>query len=204
VLILCGDYIDRGPQSAEVLDALIWLKRRTDIRLHLLKGNHEDAMLDFLQDAEHAQGWLKFGGAQTLTSYRVAPPPADADLKALLDARDVLLERLPASHLLLLQRLEMMVTIGDYAFVHAGVRPGVALAAQAEEDLMWIRRDFIEFEGPHERFIVHGHTWTDAHPHLRSNRLALDTGAYATGVLTAVRIEDSSIGFIQAGVALAA
>lgn len=204
VVILCGDYVDRGPQSAEVLDALIWLGRRTDVRLHLLRGNHEDAMLDFLQSPEQARGWLGFGGAQTLTSYGVASPAADADSAAVIAARDALLERLPASHLLLLQKLELMVTIGDYAFVHAGVRPGVALADQAEEDLMWIRKDFIEFNGAHERFIVHGHTWTDAQPRLLTHRLGLDTGAYATGVLTAVRIEDSGIEFIQARQALAA
>jgi serine/threonine protein phosphatase 1 len=198
VLILCGDYVDRGPQSAQVLDALNWLSKRPDIRLHLLKGNHEDAMLDFLGDPEKAREWLRFGGAQTLASYGVTPPPEDADVKTLLRTRDDLLERLPASHLLLLQRLEMMVTIGDYAFVHAGVRPGVALADQADSDLLWIRGDFIDFDGPHERYIVHGHTWAEDRPQVLDHRLGLDTGAYATGVLTAARIEDFSLGFLQA------
>lgn len=198
VLILCGDYVDRGPQSAQVLDALNWLGKRTDIRLHLLKGNHEDAMLDFLRDPEAAREWLGFGGAQTLASYGVQLPAADADARALLSARDDLLERLPASHLLLLQRLEMMVTVGDYAFVHAGVKPGVALADQADNDLLWIRRAFVDFDGPHERYIVHGHTWADDRPQVLDHRLGLDTGAYATGVLTAARIEDFSLGFLQA------
>ncbi len=204
VLILCGDYVDRGPQSAEVLDALNWLGKRPDIRLHLLKGNHEDAMLDFLRDPEAARDWLGFGGAQTLASYGVALPPDDADAKALLRTRDDLLERLPASHLLLLQRLEMMVTVGDYAFVHAGVKPGVALADQTDHDLLWIRRSFVDFDGPHERCIVHGHTWADDRPQVLDHRLGLDTGAYATGVLTAARIEDFSLGFLQARAAVPA
>ena len=197
VLIFCGDYIDRGPQSAEVLDALNWLGRRTDIQLHLLIGNHEQAMLDFLQDPEQAAAWLQFGGAETLVSYGVEPPLNDADGPALVRARDALLEHLPAAHLLLLQRLELTVTYGDCAFVHAGVRPGIPLARQARSDLLWIRSDFLDFEGSHERFVVHGHTWTDDLPQLRPNRLGLDTGAYATGVLTAARIEDGALAFLQ-------
>jgi serine/threonine protein phosphatase 1 len=198
VLVLCGDYVDRGPQSAEVLDALNWLTRRTDIELHLLKGNHEQAMLDFLWEPERGAGWLRFGGMETLVSYGVTPPPPDADAQRLARARDDLLDRLPAAHLLLLQKLEMMVTIGDFVFVHAGVAPGVALADQSEHDLLWIRQRFLEFNGAHEKVVVHGHTWTDARPQLLEHRLGLDTGAYSTGVLTALRFEDRSLAVMQA------
>jgi serine/threonine protein phosphatase 1 len=199
VLILCGDFIDRGPQSAEVLDTLNWLARRTDIRLHLLKGNHEQAMLEFLQQPERSGKWLEFGGAETLMSYGVAAPArGGSGGEGLVRARDALLDQLPASHMLLLQRLQMMVTIGDYAFVHAGVRPGTPLANQAQSDLLWIREGFVDFEGPHERYIVHGHSWVSEHPQLLSNRLGLDTGAYSTGVLTAVRLEDHKLALLQA------
>ncbi len=198
VLILCGDYIDRGPQSAEVLDTLIWLSKRTDIRLRLLKGNHEQAMLDFLREPQQAETWLRFGGSETLSSYGVDAPATGLGGKEVVSARDALLDRLPAAHLLLLQRLELMVTIGDYVFVHAGVRPRVPLSKQAAGDLLWIRKGFIDFEGAHERFVVHGHTWADGMPQLLDHRLGLDTGAYTTGVLTAVRMEDFNLAFLQA------
>jgi serine/threonine protein phosphatase 1 len=198
VLIFCGDYIDRGPHSAHVLDSLNWLGRRTDIRLHLLKGNHEQAMLDFLREPERAFGWLGFGGAETLASYGVAAPPEGADDRSLITTRDALLDALPASHLTLLQRLETMTTVGDYVFVHAGLRPGVSLADQIEHDLLWIRKDFLKSQASHDLFVVHGHTWSDEHPKLLGNRLGLDTGAYSTGVLTAVRLEDGGLSFLRA------
>ncbi|RAK50936.1 metallophosphoesterase family protein [Phenylobacterium deserti] len=198
VLVFLGDYVDRGPQSPEVLDALIWLARRPDLEVRLLKGNHEQAMLDFIDDPVRAAPWLGFGGAQTLTAYGVEPPGEESGPQDLRQARDALLDRMPAAHLRRLQTLELMVAVGDYAFVHAGVRPGAALAAQDERDLLWIRRSFLESEGPHEKVIVHGHTWIDEKPQMHGHRLGLDTGAYATGVLTAVRLEDNRMAILQA------
>jgi serine/threonine protein phosphatase 1 len=104
---------------------------------------------------------------------------------------------MPASHLRLLGGLELGATIGDYAFVHAGVRPGRPLAKQTEADLLWIRKGFLDVEGPFEKVIVHGHTWTDDQPRLSRHRLSLDTGSYATGVLTAVRLEDGEVAVLQ-------
>jgi serine/threonine protein phosphatase 1 len=115
-----------------------------------------------------------------------------------LAARDDLLERLPVAHLRFLEDLELMVGVGDYAFVHAGVRPGVALARQAENDLLWIREEFLEAEVPHDRIIVHGHTWDSDQPQVRANRIGIDTGAYETGVLTALRLEDDSLSVLAA------
>lgn len=190
VVVFLGDYVDRGPQSARVMDALVWLRRRPDLEIHLLKGNHEQAMLEFLEAPERGGPWLGFGGAETLLSYGVVPPSPDAAPSVYREAREALLERMPASHLRLLLQLETMVVIGDYAFVHAGIRPGAALEEQAEDDLLWIRREFLEHPGPFPKVIVHGHTWLSEQPQFGEHRLGIDTGAYATGVLSAVRLED--------------
>jgi len=198
ILVFLGDYVDRGPQSARVLDALVWLQRRADLEIHYLKGNHEQALLEFLDAPERGGPWMSYGGAETLQAYGLVPPEPDAPAEAFLAARDELLERMPASHLKLLIGLETMVTIGDYAFVHAGVRPGTPLEAQAENDLLWIRRGFVDQPGPFEKIIVHGHTWLSEQPQLSEHRLGLDTGAYATGVLTAARIEDGEVEILQA------
>jgi serine/threonine protein phosphatase 1 len=198
ILIFLGDYVDRGPASAEVMEALVWLRRREDLEVHLLKGNHEQALLGFLDEPERGGPWLAFGGAETLTAYGVAPPAEADGPEALMRARDALLARMPASHLKLLQELETMVVVGDYAFVHAGVRPGTPLQAQAENDLLWIRKGFVDQPGPFGKIIVHGHTWLGERPQLTEHRLGLDTGAYATGVLTAARIEDQEVELLQA------
>jgi serine/threonine protein phosphatase 1 len=198
ILVFLGDYVDRGPHSAKVLEALVWLDRRPDLDIHLLKGNHEKALLDFMDAPERGGPWIGFGGAETLMSYGVAPPRLEGGAEEYRRARNELLERMPASHLRLLMRLELMAMIGDYAFVHAGVRPGVELENQLEEDLLWIRRGFVDAPGPFGKTIVHGHSWAAATPQIHEHRLGVDTGAYSTGVLTALRIEDGEVGVIQA------
>jgi serine/threonine protein phosphatase 1 len=198
ILIFLGDYVDRGPDSAKVIEALLWLKRRRDLDVRLLKGNHEAAMLDFLEEPATAAAWLSFGGAETLAAYGVPPPEDNEGEAGMARARDELLERMPASHLRLLQGLELMLQVGDYAFVHAGVRPRTGLAAQDEHDLLWIRKPFLEAPGPFEKVIVHGHTWISDRPQVFDHRIGADTGAFATGVLTAVRLEDGELGVLQA------
>jgi serine/threonine protein phosphatase 1 len=198
ILIFLGDYVDRGPDSAKVIEALLWLKRRRGLDVRLLKGNHEAAMLDFLEDPATAAAWLRFGGAETLRAYGVPPPEEDEEEAGLARARDELLERMPASHLRLLQGLELMLRVGDYAFVHAGVRPRTSLAAQDEQDLLWIRKPFLEAPGPFEKIIVHGHTWISDRPQVFDHRIGADTGAFATGALTAIRLEDGELGVLQA------
>jgi serine/threonine protein phosphatase 1 len=197
IVIFCGDYVDRGPQSAEVLEAMIWLLQRPDIQAHMLKGNHEQALMRFLDRPQEAANWLRFGGVETLESYGVdAPDPAN--IAACFRARDQLLQQMPSSHLRLLERLELMLVVGDYAFVHAGVHPGADLKSQKEEDLLWIRQEFLSEQQPFEKVIVHGHSWADERPQLLDNRIGIDTGAYATGVLTAVRLDRETIGLVQA------
>ena len=197
VLIFLGDYADRGPDTAKVLDTLVWLRRRDRFDLHLLKGNHDLMVLNFIDAPEKMADWLRIDGGPTLASYGVQPP-AVFDEEALTLARDELLEAMPASHLELLRRLKLMVTVGDYAFVHAGVRPKAALETQSEEDLLWIRDDFLGHPGPHPKVVVHGHSWDDDQPRLHPHRLGLDTGAYETGALTAARIQDRKVVVLQA------
>ncbi|HEY4032091.1 MAG TPA: metallophosphoesterase family protein [Caulobacteraceae bacterium] len=197
LVIFCGDYVDRGPESAAVLEALIWLQQRTDIQACFLKGNHEAGMMRFLDNPPDCAGWLRFGGVETLKSYGVVAPSPE-DPSSCFRARDLLLQRMPSSHLRFLERLELMLVVGDYAFVHAGVQPGVDLRGQREEDLLWIRQEFLTDEGPFEKIIVHGHSWTDDKPQVLPHRIGIDTGAYATGVLTAVRLDGADVGLLQA------
>lgn len=197
LLVFVGDYVDRGPRSAQVLDALIALQARDDIRTCFLEGNHEQSFQRFLADPSDCERWLRFGGVETLASYGVdAPSPYDAE--DCRRARDRLRGGMPASHLSFLAGLERMRVVGDYAFVHAGVRPGVALADQDEDDLLWIRREFLDHPGRFEKVIVHGHTWTGPEPQVLPQRIGVDTGAYATGVLTAARLDGADVAFLQA------
>lgn len=199
VLVFLGDYVDRGPDSARVLSTLVWLRRHGGFEVHALMGNHERAMLDFLADPVATKVWMRWGGDATLASYGVAAPGEDAPDADFARARDDLLDQLPVAHLRLLEALAPIATIGDYAFVHAGIRPGVPLRRQEEADLLWIREEFLDDEQRHEKVIVHGHTWVDAEPVLRPNRIGVDTGAYSTGVLTAVRLEDGAVDVLRAG-----
>jgi serine/threonine protein phosphatase 1 len=197
VLILCGDYVDRGPDSAQVVDALVWLRRYGALDLHLLMGNHEHMLLAFIANPELMVGWLRQDGVSTLNSYGVQVAK-EQNAAGVVKARDELLDAMPASHLELLRSLELVVTLGDYAFVHAGIQPGKALRAQSEEDLLWIKEEFLDHPGPFPKVIVHGHSWIDEKPRLHAQRFGIDTGAYQTGVLTAVRLQDRDVAVIQA------
>lgn len=197
IIIQLGDLIDRGPQSAQAVEAAAWLQRRGDIEFQQLMGNHERAMLDFLeQPGPH--DWLMFGGDATLRSYGVEPPEPDAAPARFVEARDAMLERMPASHLHCLEHAESMLVLGDYAFVHAGVRPGTPLAEQGDDALLWIGGEFTSSDARFEKIIVHGHT-IEEETRIRPNRIGIDTGAYRSGVLTALRIEDGDVRLIQTG-----
>ena len=198
VLIFLGDYVDRGPATAAVIEAMVWLSRHGPMVTRFLKGNHEQMMLDWIANPLANAAWLKVGGEETLRSYHVTPPGPDGAGNDGLRARDDLLEQMPVAHLRFLQVLESMVAVGDYLFVHAGIRPGVALAKQAASDLLWIRDLFLESALDHGRTVVHGHSWIDDQPQVRRNRIGIATGVYETGVLTAVRIEDGGFSFLAA------
>lgn len=190
--VFLGDYIDRGKDSAAVLDLLI--ERGRAHELCCLKGNHEIFLFEFLENPAALKQWAQYGALSTLASYGLFPPlNAGPKEQAELSAR--LREAMPESHGKFLAALKPCFAAGDFFFVHAGVRPGTALARQSEEDLLWIRDDFLLHEEPFEKIIVHGHTPV-REPEVRQNRINIDTGAYATGRLTCLRLERDMIEFI--------
>lgn len=198
VVIFLGDYIDRGPDSRGVIGFLAGLRSENDgIEWRFLKGNHEEAMLDFLEDPAEGAKWCEYGGDATLVSYGLRVPhmthrsEAWAHLAADLDHRLTAVERA------FLEDLELSVTIGDYFFAHAGARPGRTLEAQSAADLLWIRRSFLDSPEPFEKVVVHGHTPT-AEVYSDHRRIGIDTKAYESGILTALRLSSRDRAVIKA------
>jgi serine/threonine protein phosphatase 1 len=187
--VLVGDYIDRGPTSREVLDRLI--QRSRSHETVLLKGNHETFVFDFLKDPSTLQAWRQYGGLETLMSYGLHPP-LNADVLERGQLAEAFRRVLPQDHQRLLGDLKLSFTCGDFFFAHAGVKPGVSLQKQREEDLLWIRDDFLLCEDDFGKLIVHGHTPV-REPDIRANRINIDTGAYASGHLTCLMIERDAI-----------
>lgn len=200
-LVLVGDYVDRGPMSKGVIDRLIALRdvseERGAFELRTLMGNHEQTMLSFLDSPEAGPAWVEFGGGETLASYGVSRPAPRAEPQAWQAAQVALQRNIPSEHVAFLRGLELSAVYGDYLFVHAGVRPGVPLDRQDPEDLLWIRGDFLSQPHRLDCVVVHGHT-PDEEPFIGPSRINVDTGAYATGVLTAVRLDGGAPTILQA------
>lgn len=201
-IVLLGDLVDRGPDSAGVVAAARRLAERRRVRL--ISGNHEEMLLRAAQDARVLPGLLRYGGRETLLSYGVDPgSPDDVDghdegeLEAL---RVALAAALPDRDLAFLQAAEDMVRIGDYAFVHAGIRPGLPLDEQSRRDLRWIREPFLSHAESHGAVVVHGHTIT-AEPEFRPNRIGIDTGAFSSGRLTALALQGTARWLIETSTA---
>lgn len=194
-VIYLGDYIDRGPDSKGVLDTLSQLGGRAS-RI-FLKGNHEDMILRFLEDPnQQGEQWCNFGGFETLLSYRIDVKPvlAQGGFEALAAE---LKGRMPSAHSKFLAELRLSADIGDYFFCHAGVRPRVPLDRQDPHDLMWIRQEFLRSDHNHGKIIVHGHSAVE-NPEIKANRINVDTGAYATGRLSALVLEGTERRFLTA------
>lgn len=193
-IVFLGDLIDRGPDSAGVVERLRAFRPPFANTLFLM-GNHEEVMLRVLEgDAGLFTHWMKFGGAECVRSYGVQPevltemPPAEAIV--------LLRNRIPHSHVEFLRSFADTVSFGSYLFVHAGIRPGTSLSDQSQADLRWIRQPFLEDERDHGQVIVHGHTICEE-VEVCANRIGIDTGAYRTGVLTALAIEGPERWFVQ-------
>ncbi len=194
VLVYIGDYVDRGLQSRDVIEYLC-SDPTPDFEVVCLKGNHDAWLLDFLDDPGIGPSWLNIGGQATLLSYGVGLSAELEPGKRLQAASEALRSALPSHHLHFLRELALSHTEGDYLFVHAGIRPGIALDAQREQDLLWIRDEFTADDSQHGKCVVHGHSVSTAPEH-RRNRIGIDTGAYATGRLTCLRLEGEAQGFL--------
>ena len=197
-VVYMGDLIDRGMHSREVVDELLENPLPGFEFIYLL-GNHEQTLLDFLDHPKVAAGWLNWGGRETLLSYGIQPP-MHLGRDETEDLRDSLRDVLPERHLEFYQAMQLMHLSGDYLFVHAGIRPGKSLQDQSNEDLLWIREDFTENRQRHDHVVVHGHTISDEVEFL-PNRIGIDTGAYATGVLSCLVLEGEDQRLLQTGVA---
>ena len=185
-LILLGDLVDRGPQSAEVVERAIGL--RDDFPgTRLLIGNHEECFLAALTgDVRRLRYFMRIGGDATVASYW----KDDANLAeaSFEEVAERLAYLVPARHVEFLQSGEDIIEIGDYLFVHAGIRPGVPIERQSLTDLRWIREDFLSDDRDHGVMVVHGHTIRDDVDEW-PNRIGIDTGAYRSNVLTAIVLE---------------
>ena len=192
-VILLGDLVDRGPDSAGVIrTARAWAKIR---KLRLLAGNHEEMFLKSFTQLDVLRHFLRYGGKETLLSYPLDRATYQDLTLEELQAR--MEEIVPPSHIAWLEAAEDSIRLGDYLFVHAGVRPGVPLDEQRVSDLRWIRETFIDHAGDHGAIVVHGHTITDEVEEL-PNRIGIDTGAFMSGRLTALGLEGTQRWYLQA------
>jgi Calcineurin-like phosphoesterase len=192
LIVTIGDYIDRGPDSRGVLDRLAGNPFPTDFVA--LKGNHEALFETFLHDPAVAEHWRRLGGLETLHSYGV--PVRDLMMGAKYEqAATALHAAVPDAHFKFLASLRTSVITRKYFLCHAGVRPGVPLERQSVEDLLWIRDEFLRSTTDFGRIVVHGHTPTER-PEVLPNRINIDTGAFATGRLTCVVLENSQLRFL--------
>jgi len=192
--IFLGDLIDRGPDSCGVVERLLAFSR-SGANARFLMGNHEQVFLRALEgDARALRFLLRIGGRETLLSYGVDERDyRGLDFEALAQK---LAENVPAAHVEFLSGFEDWIELGDYLFVHAGIRPGLAIEEQALEDLCWIREEFLSHRDPFGRIVVHGHSITEDID-VRSNRIGIDTGAFASGRLTAIGLEGEERWFLS-------
>jgi len=196
LLVFLGDLIDRGAHSAQVVERLRTY-RHPGVRTAFILGNHEEVLLRILAgEAELIDDWRRFGGAQCLESYGV-------DVGELIGRDDdaqleIVREAIPKAHAEFLGSFVDTCRFGDYLFVHAGIRPGVELEQQLQSDLRWIRQPFLHDRRDHGFVVVHGHT-ISSEVEERPNRIGIDTGAYQTGILTALGIEDRKRWLLSTG-----
>lgn len=194
-IVHLGDYVDRGPDTAAVVERLSRLCE-ADERVVCLRGNHESMVLDFLaQPLTGSETWLANGGDATLASYGIAVLSGDEDNLRATRLNQQFTAALPAHHHRFLASLGYSARFGDYFFCHAGIRPGIPLADQDPYDLTWIREGFLESRADFGVVVVHGHTVNTA-PVIRPNRIDIDTGAVRYGTLTCLVLEGNTQRFL--------
>lgn len=194
-IIFLGDLVDRGDDSAGVIETAMALKT-SGRSIRFLLGNHEEVFLKACRkrDLKTVRFFLKIGGDATLQSYPI--PRSEYLTLTLQELADRLPSLIPEAHLAFLETFEDQIIIGDYAFVHAGIRPGVPLSEQKRNDMRWIREEFTDHRGDLEKVVVYGHTiYTEIEE--RGSRIGIDTGAFASGVLTAIGLEGDKRWYLQ-------
>jgi len=195
-LILLGDLVDRGPQSRGVIERAMELARSAR-RVRFISGNHEEIFLRSIDgDRKAVALFASIGGLETMTSYGVA---ADEFLQGDFGDLTALIRcKVPAEHRAFLASFEDFIEIGDYLFVHAGIRPGTPIEQQRTSDMRWIRNEFLSYSGDHGTIVVHGHSIREEIDE-RPNRIGIDTGAYRTDKLTALALEGNRRWFLSTG-----
>lgn len=198
LLIMVGDYVDRGEESRRVLRRLFVLSQAAGELMHCLMGNHEKMLLDVLDDPQtHGPRWLRHGGLQTLASYRVQPVLGDGSEAQWIEMRDRLAAAVGEDIIAWLRDLPLTWQSGNVAVVHAGADPDLPMELQDKATLLWGHPEFRQRPRPDGLWVVHGHTITEK-PRVVPGRIPVDTGAYATGVLTTALVERDQVSFIQA------
>jgi serine/threonine protein phosphatase 1 len=195
-IVLLGDYVDRGPASSKVLDHLI-KPSELGLRRVPLCGNHDDIFGKFIKEPDLNLDWLALGGEQTLISYGIDLHHIGVRQRGKNGKlKELLAEAVPPSHRQFLADLPISLKVGDFLFVHAGIVPGVTLEDQKDEDMLWIRAPFLA-EGPKlpPLTVIHGHT-PQTNPDIGPNRIGIDTGAFYSGKLTVLKIEDGETSFL--------
>ncbi|CAM3232446.1 Calcineurin-like phosphoesterase domain-containing protein [Sphingomonas antarctica] len=192
-LVLLGDLVDRGADSAGVVERAMQLC--ADGKCRVLMGNHEEVLIRTWDGDRRTAGMFsRIGGRETLLSYGV--DEAEYDEAGLPELVALTRKHVPAAHIEFMRGFEETILEGDYLFVHAGIRPGIPRNEQSSEDTRWIRREFLEDARDHGAMVVHGHSITGAVDE-RSNRIGIDTGAFASGVLTAIGLEGAERWFLS-------
>ncbi len=194
-IVYLGDYIDRGHQSRQVIDELV-SQPLSGLTPTFLMGNHEDTLLNFLKDFRVARDWFQFGGEATVLSYGVTMRPGIRTDSILQEIQAELQLKIPNDHIRFLSSLQSSFEIGDYFFAHAGVHPSRSLYNQRDEDLFWIRDDFLQSRKHHGKVIVHGHS-ISGDPDVQNNRIGIDTGAYYSNRLTCLVLEGTERRYLQ-------
>jgi serine/threonine protein phosphatase 1 len=193
-IVCLGDYVDRGPRSAQVLDHLM-APPPSGFRRICLAGNHEQFAFDFIRNGQYANGWFDVGGRETLASYGLHDISSNPARLA-----QQLAECIPEAHVAFIGALPAMLAMPGFIFVHAGIDPRLTLEAQRDEVLLWSRPwEFVWPEAGTGCRIVHGHTPV-AEPEIGQHRINIDLGAFASGRLCALKVTaDRSVSVIVAG-----